>query len=699
VNASVTLRLLFTLALRNVRAHWVKSFIVGGILFFGTFLVVLGSSLLDTIEASMQRSITSSLSGHIQLYDSKAKDALALFGGFGATVPEVGEVPDYEKVASVIEAMPEVDAVVPMGIVNVTLFNGTELDRVLDKLRAAVKVNDTVSEGVLGEQIRGIAATLRKDVEAQSTVAADKGAAETNKAALDRVMSDAFWAEFQNDPLASLDFLDTTVAPIASDGRMLYIRLLGTNLDTYQQHFDRFRIVDGTPVPDGHRGILFSKKYYETWVKNKVARELDQVRDAMKRDEKTLAEDGYLRDRIARNARQYQRILFQLSPADTEALTTELRTELGDTKGDLPTMLQSFLAFDDGNFEDRYAWFYAHVAPRIRLYEAPVGETDTLRAYTKSGYVRAVNVKVYGTFNFDGLETSDLASAVNLCDLITFRSLYGKMSGDQQAELSEIKTAVGVKDVSRANAEDELFGGSSGDLEGVGTVETSAAIDALRDATFRTAETASDEDRTYSEKEMDDGLVLNIAVILKDPERIAQGLAAIQAKLAGSDLSLQAVDWQQASGIVGQLILVLKFVLFLSIFIIFLVALVIINNAMVMATVERVTEIGTMRAIGAQRPWVIGLFLIETVVLGTVAGTLGALAAAMFVGYLGIVGIPAPMDAFVLLFAGPRLYPLCGADNFAFGVISVMVISVLSALYPAFLAARVQPVVAMAQKE
>jgi ABC-type lipoprotein release transport system permease subunit len=198
---------------------------------------------------------------------------------------------------------------------------------------------------------------------------------------------------------------------------------------------------------------------------------------------------------------------------------------------------------------------------------------------------------------------------------------------------------------------------------------------------------------------MDDGLVLNIAVILKDPERIAQGLAAIQAKLAGSDLSLQAVDWQQASGIVGQLILVLKFVLFLSIFIIFLVALVIINNAMVMATVERVTEIGTMRAIGAQRPWVIGLFLIETVVLGTVAGTLGALAAAMFVGYLGIVGIPAPMDAFVLLFAGPRLYPLCGADNFAFGVISVMVISVLSALYPAFLAARVQPVVAMAQKE
>ena len=60
-------------------------------------------------------------------------------------------------------------------------------------------------------------------------------------------------------------------------------------------------------------------------------------------------------------------------------------------------------------------------------------------------------------------------------------------------------------------------------------------------------------------------------------------------------------------------------------FIIFVVALVIINNAMMMATLQRVREIGTMRAIGAQRGFVLGMVLLETVVLGLVFGAAGAL--------------------------------------------------------------------------
>ena len=62
--------------------------------------------------------------------------------------------------------------------------------------------------------------------------------------------------------------------------------------------------------------------------------------------------------------------------------------------------------------------------------------------------------------------------------------------------------------------------------------------------------------------------------------------------------------------------MVLNGVLFVAIFIIFFVASVIINNAMTMATVERVAEIGTMRAIGAQRSFVMWIFMIETLALG-----------------------------------------------------------------------------------
>ena len=49
--------------------------------------------------------------------------------------------------------------------------------------------------------------------------------------------------------------------------------------------------------------------------------------------------------------------------------------------------------------------------------------------------------------------------------------------------------------------------------------------------------------------------------------------------------------------------------------------------------------------------------------------------------------------------AGPRLYPALRAEDVAFGVASVLAVSLLSAVYPAILASRVPPVVAMRAEE
>ena len=74
---------------------------------------------------------------------------------------------------------------------------------------------------------------------------------------------------------------------------------------------------------------------------------------------------------------------------------------------------------------------------------------------------------------------------------------------------------------------------------------------------------------------------------------------------ASGGLALKAIDWQKASGIVGQFVTMIRVVLYMAVLIIFVVALVIINNALVMATLERVQEIGTLRAVGAQRRFVL----------------------------------------------------------------------------------------------
>ena len=140
--------------------------------------------------------------------------------------------------------------------------------------------------------------------------------------------------------------------------------------------------------------------------------------------------------------------------------------------------------------------------------------------------------------------------------------------------------------------------------------------------------------------------------------------------------------------------------LIVAILIIFLVALTIINNSMLIATMERVSEIGTMRAIGAARGFVVAMFLLETTVLGLVAGGLGGLAGVGIITALGQSGLPAGgQDVLVFLFSGPHLYPSVGASQIITGLVVVLLVSLASTLYPALVAARIQPVVAMQRTE
>ncbi|MCK6506625.1 FtsX-like permease family protein [Myxococcota bacterium] len=691
------LSLLLTLAARSLWAHKVKSLIVGSILFFGTFLVVLGGALLDTVQDTMARSITSSMAGHLQLYSSDAEDELALFGSMAMGAPDYGEIDSFQEQAAPLLQVDNVVDIVPMGLSMATVFGEGEIDRVLEVMRQAELRGDGASVQAAIPQVRRIAASLLEEIETTRGVVADKEKLERDVATLRRVDSDAFWAtDYALDPMGSLAMLDAEVAPLAGDGRMMWLRVIGTEPVQFAQRFDRFYVVDGEAIPPGRRGFMFSKRTYEKIVKNKVAVELDEIWEAVTEKGATIAGDPLLQQRIARNSRQYARVTFGLSAADAAAIEADLRAFLPGVSGDLDALVQELLLVDDDNLAARRQFFYDKVAPRIRLYDMPVGSTMALRAYTRSGYVRSINVKVYGTYEFKGLEKSDLASASNLADMVTFRQLYGKMGEEELAELSAIQREVGVQAVSRDDAEAALFGGDEGGLvqEADGTTADPLAIadDSLGNG-------AGLDDRVYTVQEMRDGLAINAAVILRDPDRLEESKAAIQARIDALGLPLQVVDWRQASGIVGQFLFVVQAVLVISLLIIFLVALLIINNSMVMATLDRTAEIGTMRAIGARRGVVLALFMGETVLLGVASGALGALAAVGLIAWLHQVGIPAFQDVLVLLFAGPRLYPTVGPQQVVFGLVTVTAVGVVSALYPALLASRVQPIVAMRGKE
>ena len=202
--------------------------------------------------------------------------------------------------------------------------------------------------------------------------------------------------------------------------------------------------------------------------------------------------------------------------------------------------------------------------------------------------------------------------------------------------------------------------------------------------------------RRYTQAETDAGVALNAAVILDDPRRIDEIMPKLVAAAAGAGMKVKAVTWLDAAGIVGQSMGLLRMVLYLAVLIIFAVALVIINNAMVMATLQRVKEIGTMRAIGAQRRFVLVLVVVEVVTTGLVFGGLGSALGILIVHAVGWTGgIAATNDTMYFLFSGPALIPRLGTASLVTSVVIVFLVSILSALYPAALAMRVTPLEAM----
>lgn len=695
-------RVLAQMALRSLASHKVKSLIVGSIMVFGTALVVVGTSLLDSVEAGMERSIVKSLSGHLQLYDAEAKDDLALFGGTTMGGDDYGEVPDFGEVQRVVQAQDGVEAVVPMGLGIANMSRGSELDRALDALRRAVEAGDVTTREALITRVQRLLELMHADLVNSRAITADTTELDANLAFVERARQAGFWAPFGGDDLlakrAALDFLDTRVAPAGGDGVQYYLRYLGTDLPLFARVFDRFRIVEGEPVPEGRRGLLMNKRFADSQLKLKVARLLDQLHDAVTLNDERIADDPALTAK-ARQARSlYGSLTLMLSPEDAAALEETLRATFPDvtpTEGqsDLDALMQAALTVDDATLKQRYAFFYEQIAPRVELYPFRVGDVLTLRAFTKRGYMKSVNVKVYGTFEFAGLERSELSGAANLVDLMTFRDLYGQMTEAQQAELKAIQAEVGLEHVDRAEAEDAFFGGADDSVEKTADGSVFGDFDVAkieRDAGARVA-----DDRPFTREQMMNGVVLNAAVVLEDGVDVDDAKARVQAAVDAAGLKLKVVDWRAASGVIGQFVMVIRGVLLLAIGIIFIVALVIINNSMLMATLERVREIGTLRAIGAQRRFVMAMVMLETLVLGLLSGTVGAGLGAALVSWMGAVGIPAKNDILVFLFSGPRLHPTVGASNLLVALVVILVVSLISTWYPARIATRVQPVEAM----
>ena len=110
-------------------------------------------------------------------------------------------------------------------------------------------------------------------------------------------------------------------------------------------------------------------------------------------------------------------------------------------------------------------------------------------------------------------------------------------------------------------------------------------------------------------------------------------------------------------------------------------------NAMLMSVTERFREIGTMKCLGALDGFVLQLFLIESLIEGA-AGTLAGLLTGLILAYgEGLSRYGAQVWRLVPAGEASLLLVAC--------FVSGLLLTVLGALYPAYQAARMAPVMAL----
>jgi len=118
-----------------------------------------------------------------------------------------------------------------------------------------------------------------------------------------------------------------------------------------------------------------------------------------------------------------------------------------------------------------------------------------------------------------------------------------------------------------------------------------------------------------------------------------------------------------------------------------------IANAMLMSVTERFREIGTMKCLGGLSSFVVKLFLIECSIVGFVGSLLGAVIGAIFplIGYSYKYGLASLFSAVVMDSASMVTMLTYGG----LCVVAGVVLSIIAGIYPARVASKMIPAVAL----
>lgn len=178
---------------------------------------------------------------------------------------------------------------------------------------------------------------------------------------------------------------------------------------------------------------------------------------------------------------------------------------------------------------------------------------------------------------------------------------------------------------------------------------------------------------------------------------IATVIEDLNNKFAAAGVEAVARDWEGAAGTFTSSVDSISSLFTVLIIILAIVVFIIIMNTMVISVLERTGEIGTMRAIGADKSFVRKLFFCESITLTLGAEIVGTILSLVIMTILNACNFTVSDDIAKMILGGGSISFIPTVGNFVSTMIIILVGTILANLYPVSSALKITPLKALSK--